>query len=64
MIKLDIAQVTATGQTSFGATDAAYLVFLLMAIAGYCTVPSVTRYIVSAGSDIGAKLWRHVSQGK
>jgi conjugative transposon TraJ protein len=61
MIKLDIAQVTATGQTSFGATDAAYLVFLLMAIAGYFTVPSVTRYIVSAGGDIGAKLWRHVS---
>ena len=61
MIKLDIAQVTATGQTSFGATDAAYLVFLLMAIAGYFTVPSVTRYIVRAGGDIGAKLWRHVS---
>lgn len=64
MIKLDIAQVTATGQTSFGETDAAYLVFLLMAIAGYFTVPSVTRYIVHAGGDMGAKLWRHVSQSK
>jgi len=58
MIQLDIGQVTATGQTSFGATDAAYLVFLLMAIVGYFTVPSVTRYIVHAGGDLGAKLWR------
>src|SRR5580698_1892609 len=57
MIQLDIAQVTATGQTSFGATDAAYLVFLLMAIVGYFTVPSVTRYIVRGGGELGAKLW-------
>jgi conjugative transposon TraJ protein len=57
MIKLDIAQLSATGQTTFGATDAAYLVFLLMGIVGYFTVPSVTHYIVrSAG--MGARLWR------
>ena len=57
MIKLDIAQLAATGQTSFGSTDAAYLVFLLMAIVGYFTVPSVTRFIVRTGG-LGAKLWR------
>ncbi|GGB23892.1 conjugative transposon protein TraJ [Puia dinghuensis] len=57
MIKLDIAQLSATGQTTFGATDAAYLVFLLMGIVGYFTVPSVTHYIIrSAG--MGARLWR------
>lgn len=57
MIKLDISQLSATGQTNFGATDAAYLVFLLMGIVGYFTVPSVTHYIIrSAG--MGAKLWR------
>lgn len=49
MIKLDIAQVNATGQTSFGPTDTAYLVFLILAIAGYFTVPSITNYIISGG---------------
>lgn len=57
MIKLDISQLNATGQTTFGVTDAAYLVFLLMGIVGYFTVPSVTHYIIrSAG--MGARLWR------
>jgi len=49
MIKLDIAQVNASGQTSFGPTDTAYLVFLILAIAGYFTVPSITNYIISGG---------------
>lgn len=57
MIKLDIAQLTATGQTTFGATDAAYIIFLLMGIVGYFTVPSVTRYIIRTGGE-GARLWR------
>ena len=57
MIKLDIAQVGATGQTSFSPTDAAYIIFLVMGIVGYFTVPSITQYVVrSAGA--GAKLWR------
>ncbi len=49
MIKLDIAQVNATGQTSFGPTDTAYLVFLILSIAGYFTIPSITNYIISGG---------------
>ncbi len=57
MIKLDIAQLTGTGQTNFGSTDAAYLIFLLMGIVGYFTVPSITHYIVRTGG-MGAKLWR------
>jgi conjugative transposon TraJ protein len=57
MIKLDIAQLSATGQTSFGSTDAAYLVFLLMGIVGYFTVPSITHFIIRSGG-LGARLWR------
>jgi len=49
MIRIDIAQVNATGQTSFGPTDSAYLVFLILSIAGYFTVPTVTNYIISGG---------------
>lgn len=33
----------------FSMTDWAYLAFLLIAIVGYCTVPSVANYIVNAG---------------
>jgi conjugative transposon TraJ protein len=58
MIKLDIVQLSATGQTTFGPTDAAYLVFMIMGICGFFTVPSVTHYIIRAGG-MGAKLWRN-----
>lgn len=57
LIQLDIAQLSSSGQTSFGPTDAAYLIFLVMGIVGYFTVPSVTHYVIrSAG--MGARLWR------
>jgi len=36
------------GQT-ISLTDWAYLAFLLIAIVGYCTVPSVANYVVNAG---------------
>lgn len=49
MIKLDIAQLQASGQTSFGPTDSAYIIFLLMAIVGYFTVPSIANQIIHAG---------------
>jgi len=57
MIKVDMAQLTTSGQTAFGATDAAYLIFLLMGIVGYFTVPSITHFIVRTGG-LGATLWR------
>ncbi len=50
MIRLDISQLNSSGQTSFGPTDSAYIIFMIMAIAGYFTVPSITNYIVQAGS--------------
>ncbi|OJW53217.1 MAG: conjugative transposon protein TraJ [Sphingobacteriales bacterium 50-39] len=49
MIQLDINQIKSAGDTAFGATDTGYLIFLIIAIAGYFTVPSVAGYIVSAG---------------
>jgi conjugative transposon TraJ protein len=46
MLKVDISQLQSAGQTWFGPTDAAYLVFLCMGIIGYCTVPSITSKII------------------
>ncbi|WP_200978366.1 conjugative transposon protein TraJ [Echinicola sp. 20G] len=52
MIKIDIKQVENTGKTFFSSTDTAYLIFLVIAIIGYFTVPSVANYIVyAAGRD-------------
>jgi conjugative transposon TraJ protein len=51
MIKLDIAQIQATGNTTFGTTDAAYIIFLLMAILGYCTVPTIANQIIHVGQN-------------
>jgi conjugative transposon TraJ protein len=52
MLKMDIAQIAASGQTSFGPTDTAYIIFLIMAIAGYFVVPFIASYIVQAGSQV------------
>jgi conjugative transposon TraJ protein len=49
MLKVDIAQVNRYGDTFFSSTDTAYLIFLLIGIIGYFTVPSVANYIVHAG---------------
>ena len=49
MLMLDIGQIEQNGDTFFSATDTAYLVFMLIGIVGYFTVPSVTSYIVNAG---------------
>jgi conjugative transposon TraJ protein len=57
MIKLDIAQVGSTGHTVFGPTDTAYLIFLVMAIAGYFTVPALTNYIIRASSGGARYVW-------
>lgn len=49
MLKLDISQVQSAGDTFFSSTDTAYLVFMLIGIVGYFTVPSIANYIVHAG---------------
>jgi len=49
MIALDIAQINSSGDTFFSTADTAYLVFMIIGIIGYFTVPSVANYIVHAG---------------
>lgn len=53
MLKLDISQVQNSGDTFFSSTDTAYLIFLIIGIIGYFTVPSVANYIVHAGGGHG-----------
>ncbi len=49
MIVLDIEQIGQTGDTFFSPADTAYLIFMIIGIIGYFTVPSVANYIVHAG---------------
>ena len=49
MLTLDIGQIQGQGDTFFSATDMSYLIFMIIGIAGYFTVPSVANYIVHAG---------------
>jgi conjugative transposon TraJ protein len=49
MISLDISQVEGAGDTFFSSTDMAYLIFLVIGIVGYFSVPSVANYIIHAG---------------
>lgn len=53
MIKLDISQIDTSGDTFFSSADVAYLVFLVIGIVGYLTVPSVANSIVNAGGEGG-----------
>ena len=48
MLKVDIRQVDLYGDTFFNSTDSAYLIFMVIGIIGYFTVPSVAGYIVYA----------------
>ncbi|MET0570450.1 MAG: conjugative transposon protein TraJ [Pedobacter agri] len=49
MIKLDISQIDANGDTFFTGADTCYLIFLIIGIVGYFSVPTVANYIVNAG---------------
>jgi conjugative transposon TraJ protein len=53
MLKLDISQVQNAGDTFFSSTDTAYLVFLMIGIIGYFTVPAVAGYIINPGGGNG-----------
>lgn len=48
MLKLDIVQIRSAGDTFFSSTDTAYLIFLLIGIMGYFSVPTVANYVVHA----------------
>ncbi len=49
MLKVDLQQISTAGDTFFSSTDTAYLIFMVIGIVGYFTVPSVANYIVHAG---------------
>ena len=49
MLRLDIAQINHQGDTFFSSTDTAYLIFLIIGIVGYFSVPNVANYVVNAG---------------
>lgn len=50
MLLLDIGQINNSGDTMFTAADTGYLIFLIIGIIGYFTVPSVANYIIHAAS--------------
>lgn len=49
MLKEDLKQIATNGDTFFSATDTGYLVFMIIGIISYFTVPSIANYIVNAG---------------
>lgn len=49
MLKLDLSQIDQHGDTFFSSTDTAYLIFLVIGIVGYFSVPNVANYVVHAG---------------
>lgn len=51
MLKLDLTQIGQTGDTFFTANDTAYLVFMIIGIVGYFTVPSIANFIVNGGGS-------------
>ncbi|BAV04439.1 Bacteroides conjugative transposon TraJ protein [Filimonas lacunae] len=48
MLQLDMAQIQANGSVSFSETDASYLIFLLISIVGYFSIPGVANYVIHA----------------
>ncbi|WP_276481026.1 conjugative transposon protein TraJ [Paraflavitalea pollutisoli] len=52
MLKLDLSQISQNGDTFFSRTDMGYLVFLIIGIYGYTTVPAIANQIMHVtGAD-------------
>jgi len=51
MLQLDIGQLQSGGSASFSTINTGYMIFLLIGITGYFTIPSVASYIVRAGTS-------------
>lgn len=49
MLQIDIQQVQSTGDTFFSSADAGYLIFMVIGIVSYFTVPTVANWIIQAG---------------
>jgi conjugative transposon TraJ protein len=65
MIKIDIGQLASNDDTFFTTTDLAYIIFMVIGIIGYFTIPSVANYIVhaSGGSALLSKVNSTISTG-
>lgn len=49
MLKIDITQVAEQGDTFFSSTDMGYMIFLIIGIIGYFSVPSIANHILWVG---------------
>lgn len=49
MLQADISSIQSTGTTSFSPTNIGYIIFLIIGISGYFSVPSVTAQLIQAG---------------
>lgn len=58
MLRWDITQMQNGSETVFSQTDLAYLIFMVIGIVGYVSIPSIANYIVhaSGGSAIMSKV--------
>lgn len=57
MLRIDLAQIQSSGDTFFNSTDMGYLIFMIIGIIGYFTVPSIAGHImhVGGGDALGSK---------
>ncbi|MBS0027071.1 conjugative transposon protein TraJ [Chitinophaga hostae] len=51
MLKIDLSQIGSTGDTFFSRTDLGYMVFLIIGIYGYTTIPSIANHVMFVGGD-------------
>lgn len=49
MLRIDISQIQGSGDTFFNATDMGYLIFMIIGIVGYFTVPSIAGHVMHVG---------------
>jgi len=58
MIKLDIAQISQYGDSFFTTADVGYIVFMIIGIVSYFTIPSISAMIINpgGGSPITSKI--------
>jgi len=51
MLVMELQQIAENGDSFFTVADTAYLIFMVIGIVGYFTVPSVANYIMQAGGS-------------
>lgn len=57
MLRIDLSQISQNGDTFFSPTDMGYLIFMIIGIVGYFTVPSIASHIlwVSGGDALSSR---------